>query len=103
MAYKLNISKDVHNDIDSIVTYISHELKGLQAADSFLDDIEKSYRNIVDNPFMYALCNDELLHRKEYRKITIKNYLIFYRIDEPTKTVFVVRIIYSARDYANLL
>jgi len=103
MAYKLNVSREAHQDIDDIVTYITYELKNPKAATGFLDDVEKSYHNVVDNPFIYALCNESRLRRNGYRKIVIKNYLIFYRVDESENTVFIVRVIYGARDYAKLL
>lgn len=103
MAYKLLISRDAHNDIDEITTYIAQVLKNPQAAGSFLDDVEKSYRNLLDNPRMYSYCADEGLQRKGYRKIAIKNYLILYRVDETEKIIFIVRVVYGARDYTKLL
>ena len=103
MGYKLNVSKDAHNDVVEIAGYIKGELDNPKAASTFLDDVEKGYRNAVDNPRMYGLCYDERLRRKGYRKIIIKNYLLFYRVDEAQKTVFVVRVIYGARDYTKLL
>jgi len=62
MSYKLVVSKEAHQDIDEIVTYIAHELKNAQAAISFIGDIESSYRHILENPLMYSLCSDERLH-----------------------------------------
>ena len=79
------------------------ELGNAQAAAGFLDDVERGYSNVIVNPFMYALCYDGRLRRQGYRKIVIKHYLIFYRIDESQKTVFVVRVMFGARDYAKLL
>jgi addiction module RelE/StbE family toxin len=103
MAYKLAVSKDAHRDVDEIAGYIAHELKNTRAAAGFLDDVERSYRGVVENPLMYGLCGDERLHRGGYRKIVIKHYLIIYRVDEAKKTVFVVRVVYGARDYGKLL
>jgi addiction module RelE/StbE family toxin len=97
------VTEDAHADIDETVQYISQNLDNEFAAAAFLDDIEKSYRHIVDNPLMFALCNDERLRSKGYRKITIKNYLIFYRVDEALKTIFIIRVLYAARDYSKLL
>ena len=102
MAYKLIVSKETHSDIDGIVTYIIQVLKSPQAANSFLDDVERSYRSITDNPYMYSLCRDIRLQRKGYRKIPIKNFLVIYRVDETVESVLVVRIVYGARDYAKL-
>lgn len=103
MAYKLIISKEAHNDVDDIVHYIAIELCNPTAATGFLDGVEKSYHNVIDNPRMYGFCNDYRLHKEGYRKIIIKNYLIFYRIDDEQKAVLVVRIIYGGRNYTELL
>lgn len=103
MAYKLIASKEAHRDIDEIAGYIALELKDVQAAKGFLDDVEKSYRNAAGNPHMYSLCADERLQREGYRKIPIKNYLVLYRVDEAQKTVFIVSVIYGARDYTKLI
>ena len=58
MAYKLIVSNNAHIDIDGIVEYMAVKLSNTTAAIGFLDDVEKSYYNVVENPFMYSLCND---------------------------------------------
>ena len=103
MVYRLIVSKDAHLDIDSIIDYISGRLSNVTAAIGFLDDVEKSYRNIVENPFMYSYCNDDKLRNQGYRKIPIKNYTILYLVDEEAQTVTVMRVFYSGRNYPELL
>ncbi|MBU7007691.1 type II toxin-antitoxin system RelE/ParE family toxin [Phosphitispora fastidiosa] len=103
MAYKLVISKEAHKDIDDIVHYIAVELANPTAAASFLDDVEKSYIEVVNNPRMYSRCQDARLGREGYRKIVIKNYLVLYRIDDEAKKVFIVRIIYGGRNYPEFI
>lgn len=103
MAYKLIISKDVHFDIDCVIRYMVDKLKNQTAAIGFLDDIEKSYQNIVENPLMYGFCNDDKLRSQGYRKIPIKNYIILYLVDEKVKTITVMRILYGGRNYSDLV
>ncbi|MDR1109237.1 MAG: type II toxin-antitoxin system RelE/ParE family toxin [Deltaproteobacteria bacterium] len=78
-------------------------MKNSQAAAGFLDDVEKSYRRLAANPRLYSLCNDARLELMGYRKISIKNYMMLYRIDEVNKTVYIVRIVYGGRNYSELL
>lgn len=40
---------------------------------------------------------------KGYRKVTVKNYMIFYMVNENDKTVTVMRVIYGRRDHKNLI
>ena len=103
MIYKLIVSKEADEDIADIVFYIVSELNNPGAASAFLDDVEKSYHNIVEKPAMYSLCNDYRLRNGGYRKIVIKNYLILYRINEENKTVIVVRVVYGGRNYSELI
>lgn len=103
MGYSMTISQEAHSDIDEIVRYITIELKNNSAASGFLNDLERSYRNITENPHMYALCYDNKLSKLGYRKVVIKNYLLLYRIDEINNAVYVVRVIYGRRDYSRLL
>jgi Plasmid stabilization system protein len=103
MNYDLIVSKYAHEDIDDIAEYILHELKNPQATVKFLNDIETSYSRVSENPKMYSLCNDGRLAQKKYRKIVINNYLIFYRIDEKKKTVYIVRVVYGGRNYPEML
>lgn len=39
----------------------------------------------------------------KYRKTVVENYLIFYWVDEPGKTVTVARGIYGKRDYGRMI
>ena len=103
MAYNLFVSKEAHEDIDDIVHYIAEELVNPTAAVAFLNDVEKCYHAVVQNPSMYSFCHDTRLSSKGYRKIVVKNYLILYRVDDEAKAVLIVRIIYGGRNYADLI
>lgn len=101
--YNIKITREAYEDIDKIVSYISGVLKNPIAASNFLDELEKSYDTIAFNPEGYALCKDERLKEREYRKIVIKNYIVFYRADISENTVYIMRVIYGRRDYAKLI
>ena len=103
MAYRVEISREAHNDIYEIVGYIANELSNPKAANSFLDDVETSYLRVADNPHSYSLCSDIRLERLAYRKIIIKNYLILYRIDEDNQVVYIVRVVYGRRNYPEMV
>lgn len=52
---------------------------------------------------MYALCDNDRLKSKKYRKAVIKNYIMFYRVDEEKQIIYIMRFVYGRRDYINLL
>lgn len=101
--FDLKITKEANKDIDDIVSYISKTLKNPIAASNFFDDFEKSCETVAADPEAYEYCRDSRLKQAGYRKIVIKNYIVFYRINKPEKTVYIMRIIYGRRDYINLI
>ena len=103
MDYKINISKTAQKQIEQIIKYISDDLANPSAAANFYNKILERYNRLKDNPFIYALCNEETIQKLGYRKIVIDNYLMFYKIHEDKKEVFIARVIYGRRDYSTLL
>lgn len=100
---KLNISKSAHQDLERIVSYIIVKLASPMAATHFLDQIEKSYDYLKNNPYMYAKCQNIRLEKEGYRKIPIKNYLLVYKVTEEDKIVNILRFFYGPQDYFKLL
>jgi|BioPla2DNA2_1021312.scaffolds.fasta_scaffold36976_2 toxin ParE1/3/4 len=101
--YKLNISELAHHDLDRIVSYITVNLASPMAATNFLDQVEKCYDYLKDNPYMYAKCQNNRLEKEGYRKIPIKNYLLVYKVVEEDRTVNILRFFYGAQDYFKLI
>ena len=97
--YKINVSELAHQDLDRIISYITVNLAGPTAATNFLDEVEKCYNYLKDNPLMYAKCQNIRLEKEGYRKIPIKNYILVYKVNKKTKTVNILRFFYGAQDY----
>lgn len=58
---------------------------------------------LCDFPYSGRLVTDDILASKGYRKLVVKNYIVFHLIDENEKQVVIMRILYGARKYENLL
>lgn len=101
--YKLNISELAHQDLDKIVSYIVVQLANPSAASDLLDEVDKCYGYLKSNPMMYAKCQDRRLGKEGYRKVSIKNYVLVYKINETSKTVNILRFFYGAQDYVELI
>ncbi|ACV61549.1 plasmid stabilization system [Desulfofarcimen acetoxidans DSM 771] len=101
--YKLVVSELAHEDLDNIVAYIVVELANPIVAANFLDEVEKYYGYLKNNPFMYERCHDAHLEKETYRKATIKNYVLVYKVDEPNRVVIIYRFFYGAQDYVKLI
>ena len=50
-------------------------------------------------PQKYAIIDVDIAKKLEYRKLIIKNYIAFYRINEKEKIVEIHRILYGSSDW----
>jgi len=103
MNYFPNITDLAEEDILSTVKYITNDLKNPIAANNLLDEIERHEKNLENNPYIYPLVNDDYLAEKGLRLIVIKNYLMFFIINEDSKIVNVMRFLYGRRNWKNIL
>ncbi len=101
--YKILVSEHYHQDVRSILSYMIHDLKAPVAAANFLDDVEETVHGLKDMPDRLELVKDETLRNAGYRKCTIKDYLLFYKVFEKEKTVRIYRLIYGRRNWQVLL
>ncbi len=101
--YKLILTSALHEELGSILIYISNNLNNPVAATNFLNEVEKCYEHLKSNPKIYEHCADERLRILGYRRAVIKNYILIYRIDEENKVVYILHIIYGKRDYEKLI
>ncbi len=101
--YKLFVSKFAHEDLDNIISYIAVQLSSPAAATNFLNEVEKCYGYLKSNPFIYERCKDIRLEKEGYRKATIKNYVLVYKINEMANEVLVYRFFYGPQDYMKLI
>ena len=101
--YRLVITELAHEDLDNIVSYIAVQLDNSMAAASLLDEVERCYGFLKSNPLMYERCHDARLEKEGYRKVTINNYVLVYKVDETSKTVIIYRFFYGAQNYILLI
>ncbi|HAK46330.1 MAG TPA: type II toxin-antitoxin system RelE/ParE family toxin [Spirochaeta sp.] len=101
--YQIIITEPASNDITSIVNYISNILKNPSAAESHLTGIEKGIKELQEMPMKYQKAADDYLSKKNIRCFTVKNYYIFYRVDEKEKSVVIIRVLYASRNWAFIL
>ena len=101
--YSLNITDIAEEDILSAVRYIADVLKALAAAHRLLDEIEKHEEILENTPNMYPLVTDEYLAKKGIKFIMIKNYILFFTVNENKKTIIIIRFLHSLRNWKNIL
>jgi addiction module RelE/StbE family toxin len=103
MKYEIVITGPADADISDIALYISNELHSPQAAVNLLDDIDRHILDLEHMPKKYALVQDERLSDQRIRIIPVKNYLVFYSINDNSKTITIIRVLYNKRDWVKIL
>lgn len=101
--YNIEITKPAEDDLYKIGVYISRELLESEVAKKVVSKIANSIITLEDMPLRNALVADERLAYKGIRKIMSDNYIIFYFVNEESKTVTIIRILYGRRDWITLL
>lgn len=99
--YKLEFLPVAKNDMLEIVKYISNDLKNPQAASKLADEFIEAAENICIFPYSNNVYTPIKALEKEYRRIIVKNYMMFYTVDESTKTVTIMRVMYGKRNIEN--
>ena len=101
--YRVDISEPAENDLRDIVRYISFNLSEPTAALNTMDSIAKAMQNLQDMPQKYPLVMDDRLAALGYRKLIVKNYIVFFTINEKHRVADVERILYMRRDWLHIL
>ena len=70
---------------------------------TIMTKIEISIMGLKEFLFSCGYVLDEPLKVRGYRKLIVDNYIVFYLINELEKQVVVMRILYGARHYQNLI
>ncbi len=101
--YGLKFAQIAEEDLDEIYSYISTKLFAEMAAVNLMDKIENAIKRLTRFPFSCSLVSDKLLKNRGYRKLIVDNYIVFYLVKEAEQHVIIMRILYGASKYQDVL
>lgn len=101
--YSLKFTPIAKEDLNQIYEYILNTLLSEIAANKLMKNIETSIMRLTEFPLSCSYVLDEPLKAKGYRKLIVDNYVIFYLVNKDKKQIVIMRILYGARDYENLI
>lgn len=96
--YKLIILPEAQQDIRNIVLYIARELAAPQAALHLQDEFEKGIRSLAEMPKRIKTVEESPWKEAGLRKTRVKNYYIYFFVDDEEMAVKVSAVIYVGRD-----
>lgn len=97
-AYKLIILPEAQKDIRDIIIYIAKELVAPQAALNLQENIEKEINSLKFKPKRIKTVDEQPWKDVGIRKKKVKNYYIYFIVDDEEMAVKVNAVIYIGRD-----
>ncbi len=102
-VYNLAFSKILDDDIDSCYNYIKDKLEAPIAAEKLMKELYEKINQIKENPYSRPLVHDKLLASLGIRSIKVKNYLLFFNVEEENNNINVITFMYNKRDWINIV
>ena len=96
--YKLIILPEAQKDIRDIIIYIVKELEAPKAALNLQETFKKTIDSLKEKPKRIRLIDEQPWKNIGVRKTRVKNYYIYFLVDDLELTVKILAIIYIGRD-----
>jgi toxin ParE1/3/4 len=97
-SYEIIMTPDATADLVELRDYIADVLLVPGTALSYIRTIREEISKLAEMPGRIKPVDDEPWHSRGIRKIMAKNFYVYYRIDEDTKRVYIMNVIYNKRD-----
>ena len=101
--YIVEVSETAEQDLENILRYLRYNLAGDIIADKYKLLFKQELKNLEDIAGSMPILNIGLTGYDNIRKINVRNYIIFYKIDEENSKVLVLRIGHSFMDWEKYL
>ena len=103
MNYTIHISHAAERDLSAAMDYIATRLQNPQAARRLGANVLASIDSPEIFPARFPVVDDPLLAPHQLHLLPVQNYLLFYRIDNTTQTVHILRFLYGHSDWQTIL
>jgi mRNA-degrading endonuclease RelE of RelBE toxin-antitoxin system len=101
--FKIHAAAQERLEAVSAIRYIRKNLANPMAAASLRSEIKRVQNLLKENPHRRPLVHDAYLAEKGIYSISVKNYLIFYNIDEDNQIVNLLHFMHSSEDWISRL
>ncbi len=101
--YLVEISETAEKDLENIISYLRHNLAGYIIADKYKILFKQELKNLENIAGSVPILDEELTGQKNIRKINVRNYIIFFIVEEENSKAFVVRIGHAFMDWEKYL
>ena len=103
MNYQVILTDTAIQDLREIALWITDQTRDRDVAINFINALRSRCDKLRTFPDIGAFPKDHILKSMGYRFLTHKEYLIFYLTDDTNKTVHIVSVFNSKRDYMRVM
>lgn len=101
--YTVKITPQAQEQLREIISYIRFTLLSPGTALKMLDTLQKEISSLDQFPNRVPLTEEEPWHSQDIHKLSVKNYLVYFWVNEDSKTVHVIGIVYGRKDQRHAL
>ena len=103
MTYKILRTDKAEEQLREIIFYIADDSGSIDTALNYLNKIEIAITRLKTFPYSGSIPRYSSLKKQGFRVLVVERHLIFYKVEESTKTVIVYTIVDGRREYLNLI
>lgn len=103
MHYSVKLNKHSVLQIQEAITYISKVLFAPDTAKAWSDYLEKKIAGLDTMPERFPLVDKEPWHSNGIRKMPVKNFIVYYYVDNDLKEVWITAVVYAKQNQLNAL
>ena len=102
-SYEIIMTPDAVADLIELRDYIAGTLSAPETALKYIRTIRREIGTLSEMPGRIKTIAEEPWHSRGLRRLIVKNFIVYYRVEEPTKKVYVLAVIYGKRDQLRIL
>ncbi len=102
-AYQIIVTPDAEADLQELRYYITEVLAAPDTALRYLQTVHKEIAGLAVLPERVAPVLEEPWRSRGIRRVLVKNFYVYFRIDESTNRIYILNVIYGRRDQLQAL
>ncbi len=100
--FVVEISETAERDLENIISYLRYNLSGDIMADKYKILFKQELKDLENIAGSMPILSEDLTGHKNIRKINVRNYIVFYIVDEENSKVLVLRIGHAFMDWEKI-
>lgn len=101
--YIVEVSKTAEQDLENIIKYLRYNLAGDIIVDKYKILFKQELKDLENIAGSMPILSEELTGHKNIRKVNVRNYIVFYTVNEENLKAIVLRIGHAFMDWEKYL